>query len=188
MNKISFLLLLYLFSNPAFSQETGCIDGNCINGRGTFIFEDGQKYIGDFKNGVSHGQGTHIFEDGEKYEGDFKYDKFNGQGKATYLDSGGLYVGEWKNNKRHGKGKYNFTGGKNAGDFYEGDWKNDEFHGEGIYTFADGEKHIGSFINGFFIPDSCGNIGLKKGSIEFKKCISVLTEIATFERLNNKRD
>ena len=45
----------------SWSQETGCIQGNCIYGQGTYIDEDGDKYVGGFKDGKMHGQGTFTF-------------------------------------------------------------------------------------------------------------------------------
>ena len=44
--KIFFLLAL--MSLPLFGSE--CISGNCSNGFGTVIFENGQSYVGNFKN------------------------------------------------------------------------------------------------------------------------------------------
>ena len=48
--------------------------------------------------------GTYIWENGDKYVGEWKNDKYHGQGTFTW-ENGDKYVGEWKNNKRHGKGK-----------------------------------------------------------------------------------
>ena len=31
------------------------------NGQGTYIWSDGRKYVGQFKDGKKHGQGTHDF-------------------------------------------------------------------------------------------------------------------------------
>ena len=42
---------------------------NCY---GTFIFPDGAKYVGEFKDGKPHGQGTMTSSDGTKYVGEFK--------------------------------------------------------------------------------------------------------------------
>jgi hypothetical protein len=59
--------------NPA---KVRCIRGNCIDGRGTQVYADGSKYVGQFKNGVSEGEGELILSSGEKYVGKFKNDKF----------------------------------------------------------------------------------------------------------------
>lgn len=61
--------------------KTGCIKGNCINGKGTFKWPNGDRYEGDWVNGQR-----------------------TGQGKYFYSSGGGVYTGEWKNNNRHGEG------------------------------------------------------------------------------------
>ena len=99
--------------------------------------------------------GTYTFANGDKYVGEFKEDKIHGQGTYTYAN-GGKYIGEYKDDKRHGQGTYTFTdGGK-----YVGEYKDGKKHGLGTYTFASGRKEFGFFMNGEFVPDICGNMGL----------------------------
>ncbi len=54
---------------------------DCVS---AYTFADGERYVGEFKDGNKHGQGT------------------------TTFDSGDKYVGEHKNNERHGQGTYTF--------------------------------------------------------------------------------
>ena len=54
---------------------TGCIEGDCNNGQGTETFENGYKYVGEFKNGKRHGQGTSTWANGDKYVGEWKNDE-----------------------------------------------------------------------------------------------------------------
>ena len=42
------------------------------NGQGTYIYPNGEKYVGDWKNGKYHGQGTYTWSDGRKYVGEWK--------------------------------------------------------------------------------------------------------------------
>jgi hypothetical protein len=42
------------------------------NGNGTFHFQNGDKYSGDFKDGLFSGQGKMTYSNGETYEGEFK--------------------------------------------------------------------------------------------------------------------
>ena len=42
---------------------------NCF---GTFTTSDGDKYVGEYKDGKKHGQGTYTFADGSKYVGEYK--------------------------------------------------------------------------------------------------------------------
>ena len=43
-----------------------------IHGQGTLTSPDGEKYVGEFKDGEFHGIGTYTFSDGRKYEGECK--------------------------------------------------------------------------------------------------------------------
>ena len=42
------------------------------NGQGTLTWSDGDKYVGEFKDGKQHGQGTLTTTDGQKYVGGWK--------------------------------------------------------------------------------------------------------------------
>ena len=107
-------LLLILFYLPfiGFGQ---CISGDCNNGYGTYIWDNGDKYIGYSKNNMSHGQGIKTWASGEsegdKYVGEWKDDKRDGQGTYTFAD-GSKYVGEWKDNKRDGQGTLTWASGE----------------------------------------------------------------------------
>ena len=45
-------------------SETGCLSGDCENGKGTFLWENGQKYEGEWKGGKLNGTGVLYLEDG----------------------------------------------------------------------------------------------------------------------------
>ena len=68
-------------------------------GQRTETYNDGDKYVGEWKNGKKHGQGTQTFPDGSKYVGEWKDGLLHGQGTLTFPD-GGKYVGEFKDGKR----------------------------------------------------------------------------------------
>ena len=40
-------------------------------GSGEIRFEDGARYIGDFKENMIHGKGKYTWKDGKSYEGDW---------------------------------------------------------------------------------------------------------------------
>ena len=88
---------------------------NCF---GTYTWDDGAKYVGEWQNDKSHGQGTHTWANGDKY------------------------VGEWQNDNRTGQGTYTWGDGEWAGDKYVGEFKNDLRHCRGTYTYANGRKDI----------------------------------------------
>ena len=97
MKKLSlYVFLVLMCCNVGFAE---CIKGDCNNGYGTFIFEDGvNTYVGKFKNGVPNGQGTFTFVNGNKYVGEFKNAKRNGLGTYTFAN-GTVDKGIWKNNQ-----------------------------------------------------------------------------------------
>jgi hypothetical protein len=54
------------------ASTTGCTQGHCDDGQGTFIFDDGTKYVGQFKGGYENGKGTYINKNGYMWSGEFK--------------------------------------------------------------------------------------------------------------------
>lgn len=146
-----------------FAQDVEkCTEGNCINGYGTYVYDDGT-YTGEWKNGLYHGEGAYLWSDGDKYTGQWANDQKNGYG--TYLwNSGAKYEGLWVNNNPHGFGKYFYANGDRYegfwendnqngfgkffyanGDRYEGVWENDKKHGYGIYFYANGDRYEGNW-------------------------------------------
>ena len=71
---------------------------NCA---GTYINENGYKYVGKFKDGKIL-VGTATYPGGAKYVGVFKNYIPHGEGTFTYTN-GSKYFGEWKNGKVHGQ-------------------------------------------------------------------------------------
>ena len=68
-----------------------------------------------------HGKGTYRWNDGRKYEGEYQYDKKHGHGIYTWAD-GRQYDGSWANGLRNGRGKYILRNGS----FREGIWFDDK--------------------------------------------------------------
>ena len=99
--------------------KTGCIKGNCVNGKGTFIWPNGDKYNGNWKNQKPHGLGTFIWVNGTKYIGDWEFGIQNGQGTVTWTN-GDKYIGGRKNGKADGQGTFIFANGITQ----SGEWKN----------------------------------------------------------------
>jgi hypothetical protein len=108
---------------------------NCFD---TITFANGNKYVGEFKDGKENGQGTHTFPSGDKYVGEYKDDKKHGKGTMT---SGSKYVGELKNGDMHGQGTMTWVSGAK----YVGEFKDDKRHGNGTMTSASGAKYVGEF-------------------------------------------
>ncbi|MBK6339620.1 MAG: hypothetical protein IPF63_08530 [Bacteroidetes bacterium] len=62
-------------------------------------FSNGDKYIGEWKNGKQNGNGKMAFENGDIYIGEWKDGKYNGKGIITYFN-GEKYEGEFLNSCR----------------------------------------------------------------------------------------
>ena len=78
----------------------GCLSGNCKNGRGTYLFAGGNKYIGDFENGLPNGTGKISYANGDVYEGEIEKGSLHGKGmmisangnKVQGIWEGGIFI------------------------------------------------------------------------------------------------
>ena len=68
-------------------------------GQATITFPDGTKYSGEYKNGIPEGEIRIIFPDGTKYTGEYK----NGMATYWYKDGQKMYEGRFKDGKQDGK-------------------------------------------------------------------------------------
>ena len=126
MKKAIFVIIFgLLLSGNAYAE---CIEGNCINGYGTFVEANGDKYVGEFRNSIFHGQGTYTSESGfiVKYVGEYKYGFRDGQGTSTNK-FGGTENGIWNNNV--------FVTLTNCKGSNSSKWTNCQ----GTFTYANGE-------------------------------------------------
>ena len=110
------------------------------NGQGTMTYANGDKYVGQWNDDQRNGQGTMTYANGNKYVGEFRDDVRDGQGTMTYA-SGSKYVGEWKDGKENGQGTMTYTNGNK----YVGQWRNGDRNGQGTYTWPNGDKYVGEF-------------------------------------------
>jgi hypothetical protein len=113
-----FFLLAVLVSSNLYAQKIGCTIGDCENGKGRFIYKNGDKYIGEFQNAVPHGRGAYYGANGSVYKGPFVNGKRQGYGTFIWA-TGEQYIGEYKNNVRHGEGVYTYKDGTEQ----KGIWK-----------------------------------------------------------------
>mmetsp|Transcript_12225 Transcript_12225/g.36116 ORF Transcript_12225/g.36116 Transcript_12225/m.36116 type:complete len:394 (-) Transcript_12225:262-1443(-) len=99
--------------------EGGRNDEGEADGRGSYLYLDGNVYLGEWRRGKQHGRGSYTYADGDVYEG------------------------EWQDGRQQGRGIYRFM----SGDVYEGEYVEDKKHGRGTYRLADGRVMIGRFDN-----------------------------------------
>ena len=113
------------------------------NGNMGEIYENGDKYLGDFVNGKKEGKGIMTYGNGDRYEGEFSNDVKEGYGRMLY-NNGEQYEGEFRYDVKEGYGIYHFL----DGDTYKGDFKNDFMEGRGVFFYHSGEIYSGGFKNG----------------------------------------
>jgi len=113
------------------------------DGKGTYRWNDGSTYVGDFKADDRHGLGTFLWGNGQSYKGDYFNDQRTGEGVYRWPE-GSYYEGSFLNGKRHGLGTYVGSNGS----VYRGEWFDDLQHGEGILTRPDGKRITGVWRNG----------------------------------------
>ncbi|KJU83405.1 MORN repeat protein [Candidatus Magnetobacterium bavaricum] len=148
------------------NKNIECIEGNCVNGYGTYSYSNGDKYVGEWKDSKRYGQGTYTLSNGSKYVGQWKDGEPHGQGTYTF-SNGDKHVGQWKDGKRHGEGTYTFSDGRVlSGIWFDGELiktptpspvdtaqqrkdtgciEGNCVNGQGTYKFSDGDKYVGQW-------------------------------------------
>jgi hypothetical protein len=165
MKKLIFLLFLFPFVS-SFSQ---CISGDCKDGFGKYDYGFAV-YEGNFKSDKPNGKGTMDYGDGEKFIGNFKNGAEDGEGilykknvpkQVTYTNGKmkvkveqfiiggntpkveGCVVGDCYN----GYGQINFSSGNSI----KGEFLSGERNGSSLYTFKSGNTLKGNFKNNVLI-------------------------------------
>lgn len=139
------LLIGSMLSLLLFDLNGQCISGNCMTGKGVFIFPSGGKYDGQFLEGKLMGKGIFYYTNGNVYTGDWQKNIRVGKGTLK-MATGDTYTGDFKANVFWGYGIYKFSNGE----IYEGEWYNDKAKGNGKYNFPTGEHYEGQFEDGKF--------------------------------------
>ena len=71
-----------------------------MDGEGIFIWPDGRKYIGSYKDDKKDGFGTFEWSDGRKYRGLWKNGKQHGDGEFFNIKEDAWKKGVWCEGKR----------------------------------------------------------------------------------------
>ena len=148
----------------AHAQTTGCIGGNCVNGIGTWLFENGDEYTGEWVGSNRTGLGVYDWENGSYYYGYF----VNGilEGKGVYIgtdEAKTTLIGTFQNGVLAQENNFIQTGcflgdctnGVGAylwenDDIYLGEWEAGQRSGYGRYDWKDGSLYTGYFKNNLF--------------------------------------
>lgn len=83
---------------------------NKPHGKGIIIYNNKEKYEGNWKNGLKEEIGIYKYQNDEIYLGKFKNNIREGYGKYTYKN-GNIYEGKWKDDKKDGYGKFTYKNG-----------------------------------------------------------------------------
>ncbi len=145
MKYSKYLMNLVILITCTVGLSAQCLDGDCWNGEGTYLYNSGAQYTGQFKKGKINGRGTLLFSNGNIYKGFWKDDYREGKGNLVFTD-GGYYTGDFKKSQFHGEGEFNYPNG----DLYIGHWASNLPNGEGEYSFASGDQYRGQFKKGKF--------------------------------------
>jgi hypothetical protein len=131
MKKLTYLTL-FLFGTLGFNAQAQCVKGNCYNGKGTYAYSNGDKYVGQWKEGQMNGTGSYEFKNGDRYTGDFHVNKRDGTGIYVWANKN-RYSGEWKMNKREGHGVFQWSSSAT----YNGFWLQDQIIDMDVSTVVD---------------------------------------------------
>ena len=110
------------------------------HGKGIMSYSNGEKYEGYWENDCRHGKGIMSYSNGDKYDGHWEKDCRHGEGTMSYAN-GDTYEGHWKNDCRHGKGTMRYT----EMGTYRGEWEDDDRNGKGKMTWLDGHYYEGDW-------------------------------------------
>ncbi len=130
-------------TNKAVTWSGPCVNGKA-HGKGIVQFfkagkPNGDRYVGDYRNGKAHGWGDHTWPNDDRYVGDYRDDKRHGRGVYTF-SSGNRYEGEFRHSSRHGQGVFTMANG----DHYEGEFRHRLWNG--TFTSRDGRQR--KIVNG----------------------------------------
>ena len=125
---------------PGTGQYNGSFAKGKKEGKGSFVWENGDQYIGSWKDDKMDGEGVLTITDGTKYTGTFSEGMLSGEFVVEYANQDS-YAGSFIENKRAGTGTYTWA----ANDVYIGEWSDDLMNGKGNLTFSDGTVFKGTF-------------------------------------------
>lgn len=112
-------------------------------GKGKFVWHDGQTYDGEWVNNRMDGMADVKYANGDRYTGMVKDGAPEGRGKFVFA-SGDIFDGEFRQGHFNGFGRYTM---KNN-DYYEGAWRDDKKNGRGEYVWASGSRSAGIYKDG----------------------------------------
>jgi hypothetical protein len=136
---LGIIVLGLLLSGNAYAD---CIKGDCKNGYGEYVYDNG-KYSGNWLKGKKSGKGIYEWDVGDKFDGNWLKGKKSGKGIYEWAN-GNIYKGPYLKNKKNGKGIKT----KPDGTTIEGNWRKNWWHGEMTTTEPDGTIKVELYKKG----------------------------------------
>merc|ERR1712167_126525 len=107
-------------------------------GYGSMVYINGDKYVGDWKDGHKHGRGQLTERNCHQYKRMATYDRTWYTHESERLDN---FEGAWCKDLRSGKGIQVWGNG----DKYDGDWQEGLRNGEGCMNYINGDEYNGEW-------------------------------------------
>lgn len=158
-----FLIIFLSLTLLTVNLFSSAVTGDCVNGWGVKILDNGDICAGYWQNSSRTGWGTYYWkETGGKYVGNWKNNNMDGFGTYYHKNNSIGFMGTWVNgnelisaidntklkatgvlygNINNGYGFYAWD----KGNKYDGIWKNSKKNGIGAYLFPNGEFCVGQF-------------------------------------------
>ena len=149
-NLLRFLAFVLMVGNAyAQSNLPACQGGDSARWSdcfGTTTFANGNRYVGEFKNGEYSGHGTFTTANGDKFVGEWVNGLINGLG-TEFLANGDAYGGKWDRGMLR-QGTVTFAQGGN----YVGELRDGKPNGQGTLFASNGSIiNQGVWANGIFV-------------------------------------
>lgn len=144
---------------PSKPESGKCNAGNCQDGIGEKLYTDNSRFIGLFSKGLRV-QGTYIYPNGDFYLGPFVANQRSGNGYYQH-HNGEYFEGLYEGDKRK-FGTYFYQNGNR----YEGEWEENLPHGYGRLSFPKGNYWEGVFVQGKRASGAMVDISLSTPKIE----------------------
>ena len=108
-----------------------------MEGIGRYNYDNGEYYIGQFKDDSRNGKGIYYYKNGKiKFDCEWYDDQIQGTG-IFYYENDEYYKGQWENGMFQGKGIHYYKDGKIK---YNGYWVNDKREGPKLQKEAEGSQ------------------------------------------------
>ena len=116
---------------------------NKKNGKGTYYFANGDKYVGDWVDDLRTGQGVFTYANGDRYErccSAMPRPSLHASRTLSVHTMNSIQAqvwGQFKDGKKNGKGTYYYANGNK----YMGDWVDENRTGQGVFTWPSGDRY-----------------------------------------------